>query len=159
MQSSDTISLRRNHIHKVFLVVPALSAQCPTELQIGWRTASPLSCHIRAVEEIMGHKNFTALCSAVMIALSASADPRPAQPLFPERELRNVWRFNSADELDATRTRPLLLYNIHFAESWSGFSLHMAGDQPTLLALPAKTSAGYTNLASESGMIRFWFAP
>ena len=99
------------------------------------------------------------LLLTVGLVFSASANSRSVRPWVPERNLLNAWRFNSPEEWTNPRTRPLLSVNNLVTESWSGSALLMDGSQPALLALPAVAASGRPNLNTDSGMIRFWFAP
>jgi hypothetical protein len=86
------------------------------------------------------------------------AKPRPALPPWPERSLA-LLRFDATNWWAVQRPAPVAFKNVAWAESWSGFALHLGGAPPRLLQYRAIESAGRTNLNFAAGALRFWFRP
>lgn len=80
-------------------------------------------------------------------------------PPLPERGVLLSLRFNDTGWWGDLHPAPLAFENILLAESWSGFSLDMTGEQPRLLAYRVAETDSKTNLNLASGSIRFWCAP
>ena len=96
--------------------------------------------------------------SLLFAVANAPGIPRRPQPVITER-LTHLFResFNEAYSLSVTNAE-LTVGGYTFEESWSGYALQRLG-VVTPFTVPAVDSTGHTNVACDSGAIRFWFKP
>ena len=100
------------------------------------------------------------VAAGVLCGASAFAKPRPPLPPMPEFAPL-FWRagFDEAYSYRATNAQVSVAGLGELVESWSGYALQRSGERLPPFSVPALNATRRTNIACESGAIRFWLKP